>query len=129
MLNAFISTAFWKHLAEIVYEYNRDKSPKLFYYLLSTTDRKEKINQYLGNVSVNPIDCVCENFKNYSPNGEDFNPSNLNLPLNNEKRLTAASDMYDFFKHQLRYQMLISYKMQIFFEIGRSQKSYDENKF
>lgn len=86
MPNAFIRTAFCKHLPEIINECNRDKSSKLFFYLLSTADRTEKINQYLSNVSLNAIDCIYENFKNCSPKGEDFNPSDLNLPLDNEKR-------------------------------------------
>ena len=37
--------------------------------------------------------------KNYSPDGKDFSLSDLNFPLDIEKRLTTASTMYKFFKH------------------------------
>ena len=30
---------------------------KMFFFLPSTTDRKEKINQFFKNVSLHPIDC------------------------------------------------------------------------
>ena len=99
MPNAFISTAFRKHLSETINESNREKSSKLFFFLPSTTDRKEKINQYLNNVSLIPTDCIYENFKQYALKDKDFNPSYLNLPLDNEKHLIAADTTYNIFKH------------------------------
>ena len=99
MPNAFISTAFCKHLSEIINESNHEKSSKLFFFLPSTTNRKVKINQYLNNVSLTPIDCIYESFKQYSPKGKYFNSSDLNLPSDNEKHLIAADTMYNFFKH------------------------------
>ena len=85
MPNSLISTAIRKHLSEII--------------LPSTSDCKEKINQFLNKVSLTLIDCIYKNFKQYSPKGEDFNPSDLNLILDNKKRLVTANTTYNFFKH------------------------------
>ena len=97
MPNAFISTAFHKHLSKIINESNRQKSSKLHFFLCSTTNRKEKINQYL-NVFLTLIDCIYKKFKQYSPKCKDFNASDLNLTLGNEKRSIAPDAMYSFFK-------------------------------
>lgn len=34
----------------------KDEFSKLFVFLLSVTDKSEKINQYLNNVSIRPVD-------------------------------------------------------------------------
>ena len=62
---AFTCTTFRKHYEKIVDERYTRKSSNVFFYLPSTTDRKESINQYKNNVSLNPIDCDYENFKNF----------------------------------------------------------------
>lgn len=35
---------------------------KLYFFLLSVTDRSEEINQYLKNVSISPVDIKREEF-------------------------------------------------------------------
>ena len=34
----------------------KDEFSKLFFFLLSVTDRSEKVNQHLNNVSIRPVD-------------------------------------------------------------------------
>ena len=52
-----------KHMAEMLHEKSNAFS-KIFYFLPSTTDRKEKINQHL---SSHPIACLKEDFKKFVP--------------------------------------------------------------
>ena len=55
---AFISTSFKKHFHKIMNERRHNEEfSNVFFYLSSTTDRKEKINQHKDNVEVSPIDC------------------------------------------------------------------------
>ena len=56
--NAVISSCFKKHFHEFLNK-RREKEDfsSLFYYLPSTTNRKEKKNQFKDNMSLNPIDC------------------------------------------------------------------------
>ena len=48
----------------------------LFFYLPSTTDRSESINQYMDHVSLHPIDCPYESFR-HTKTGDDFVPQDL----------------------------------------------------
>lgn len=73
--NALIGTAFKKHMQEITNECSVETYSKVFFYLPSTTDRRESINHYMENVNVNPINCWYESFKDYSPTEEDFLPN------------------------------------------------------
>ena len=50
--------------------------PKLF-FLPSTTDRKENINELMKNVSVDSNNCTYENFMHYSSSEDEFIPQNL----------------------------------------------------
>ena len=50
----------------------REDSLKLFFYLASTTDQKEKINKLQENVQLHPNDCLYENFTLLSRKGETF---------------------------------------------------------
>ena len=43
----------------------------------STTDHKEKINKFFGNVNLHPIDCACNDFINYSDKNHLFLPHHL----------------------------------------------------
>ena len=54
--NAFISTSFKKHFNEIRNEKRNEDSSSLFFFLPSISDRKEVINQWKKNPSLNPID-------------------------------------------------------------------------
>lgn len=66
MSNAFVSAAFKPHFKEMIETHHRATfSKKLF--LPSTTDCKESIDQYLENVSLSPVDCLHEDFKELSP--------------------------------------------------------------
>ena len=54
--NAFISTSFKKHFNEIRNEKRNEDSSSLIFFLPSISDRKEVINQWKKNPSLNPID-------------------------------------------------------------------------
>ena len=69
----------------------------LFFDLPSTTDRKEKINQFVKNVFLHPIDCQYEDFKKHSQDQTDFRPQDLDSPDLN-KRLGAREIVINFFK-------------------------------
>ena len=45
---------------------------KLFGFLPSTTDKKERINEFFGNVNLHPIDCPHDDFVNYSSKNHSF---------------------------------------------------------
>ena len=74
----------------------RDDPSKLFYYLPSTTDRKETINQFRSNVQLHPINCLYEDFTGFSPKGKYFKPQDLDS-RNLEKRGPAKEVVLDFF--------------------------------
>ena len=40
---------------------------RTFFFLSFTTDRKEKLNKYFGNVNLHLIDCPSEEFSKYLP--------------------------------------------------------------
>ena len=63
--NIFQGTSFKKHRPMLLNEWSVKEYSTLFFYLPSTTDRKEKINQFVKNVSIHPIDCQYEDFKKY----------------------------------------------------------------
>ena len=71
--NAFASATFKRHYNTIADESDTKKMSRFFFYILSTTDRKESINKYKDNVLLNPIDFVYENFKNFSHKKMNFN--------------------------------------------------------
>ena len=62
--NIFQSTCFKKH-KDFLKSDDKGDSSTLFCYLPSTTDRKESVNQYNGNVQLHPIDCAYEKFLNF----------------------------------------------------------------
>ena len=70
---------------------------KMFFFLPSTTDRKEKLNQFFKNVSLHPIDCRYEDFRKYFVVGRDFCPQDLDS-TDLEKRLAAREIVLTFFK-------------------------------
>ena len=65
LLNIFQGTAFQKHAKMLIEERSAEDISQLF-FLPSTTDCKEKINKFFGNVHLHPIDCSYEDFSNYS---------------------------------------------------------------
>ena len=88
LLNIFLGTSFKKHHSMLLDERSVQEYSTLFFYLPSTTDRKENINQFVKNVSLHPIDCRYEDFKKYSRDQRDARPQDLDLPDLN-KRLAA----------------------------------------
>ena len=77
MPNVFKGTVFNAYSNEMLNERDRNKFSKIFFYLPSITDRKEKINQYRDQISLTPVDCKLERFADFSPEGYSFNPSHL----------------------------------------------------
>ena len=70
---------------------------KMFFFLPSTTDRKQKINQFSKFVSFHLIDCRYEDFQKYPTNGRDFMLPDLDS-LDLERRLAAREIAVKFFK-------------------------------
>ena len=98
ILNAIISTCFKKHFHEIMNERrHNEESSSLFFYLLSITDCKEKINQFRENVNLNPIDSSLELLSNFSPDKVDFKPHLLNSSMPG-KRDPQVELLYNFFR-------------------------------
>ena len=71
---------------------------KLFFILLTTTDHKDKINQFINNVQLHLIDNDYNDFATkYSSTKKDFNPSDLDSK-NERKRLEPREVLENFFK-------------------------------
>ena len=98
--NAFVSVAFKKHFEEIM---NGDRSESsssssLFYFLPSTSDRKEEINQHKNNVSLFPIDITVDFIESFSVERVSFKPDLLSS--SDEKERKPQTEMlYGLFKH------------------------------
>ena len=73
-------------------------SLKLFFFLPSNTDRKEKINKFFNNVHLHPIDCAYEDFSNYSLKKKTFYPQHLDQRFP-EEREAAKEINLSYFKH------------------------------
>ena len=86
-----------KHYKKIVDECYTRKSSDIFFYLPSTTDRKESINQYKDNVSLKTIDCNYENFENFHSEQKELYPQHLDLNVNDERRKVAVEILYNIF--------------------------------
>ena len=69
----------------------------MFFYLPSTTDRKESLNQHRDSVSLNPINCQHEDSKQFSSSKQDLFPNHLDYK--NEKGDIAVELMLNLFKH------------------------------
>ena len=75
--NIFQGTSFKKHNSVLLDQRTVQEYSKLFFFLPSTTDRKEKINQFQKSVSLHPIDCRYENFLKLSHRGVTVKPQDL----------------------------------------------------
>ena len=64
--NTFQDTSFKKHVPQLIEEKKPQDQSKLFFFLPSTTDRKEKINKFFGNVNLHLADCPYDDFVNYA---------------------------------------------------------------
>ena len=70
----------------------------MFCYLPSTTDRKESINQYKGNVQLHPIDCAYEKFPEFSSKQSNFFSHHLESADTKEREI-AREIVVNFMKH------------------------------
>ena len=96
--NIFQGTSLKEHNTMLLNERTvLQEHSKMFFFLPSTTDRKEKINQFFKNVSLHPVDFRYEYFRKYSAVGRDFCPQDLNS-ADLEKRLDAREIVLKFFK-------------------------------
>ena len=78
----------------------------------STTDRKEKINKFFGNVNLHPIDCLYEDFTKYSAKGFPFLPQDLESRATNEREI-AREIVLNFMKHMTEMSDSNWYEMPI----------------
>ena len=79
---------------------------RLFFFLPSTTDRKEKINRWVNNVNLHPINCLYDDFKNYATQGSDveksgIQPQDLGFHTVEQVRLSTRQCILNFMKHAL----------------------------
>ena len=63
----------------------------MFCYLPSTTDRKESLNQFKGNVQLHPINCALEKFEEFSSANSDFFPHYLQTSDPRERQVARES--------------------------------------
>ena len=95
--NIFQGTSFKKYYPMLLNEGQVQNFPTLFFFLPSTTDRKEKVNKFMTNVSLHPIDVRYEDFQKYSRNRIDFKPQDLDLTYF-DKKIAAREIVLNFFK-------------------------------
>ena len=97
--DAFTSTSFNKHYSEIMNERDSEDFSKFFYYLPSISDRKEAINQWKDNPSLNPFDVSYDFIQSFSPSEEvSFQPHLLNS-LDKKVREPQVKILRELFKH------------------------------
>ena len=97
--NAFVSVAFKNHFEKIINgDRSESSSSSLFYFLPSTSDRKEEINQHKNNVSLFPIDVTLDFIESFSVERVSFKPDLLSS--SDEKERKPQTEMlYGLFKH------------------------------
>ena len=96
--NIFQGTAFKKH-AEMLIEKKQNKELlKIFFFLPSTTDWKEKINTFFGNVNLHQIDSPYEGFVNYSVKSKTFFLHDLDSRSGSERE-AAKEIVWNYMKH------------------------------
>ena len=97
--NSFVSMCFKKQFPEVTEERQHgEKFSTLFFYLPSTTDCKEKINEFRDNVSLNPINCSLDFLNSFLPDSNvTFQPYLLNSN-DLEKRDPQTELLYKFFR-------------------------------
>ena len=99
--DAFVWTSFKKYFNEIKNE-KRGNENSLFFYLPSITDRKEGINQWKGNPSLNPVDFEISFIESFSSKNRKFQPHLLNS-TDFKKREPQVEMLYGLFKHMAQF--------------------------
>ena len=61
-------------------------SSKLFFFMPSAMDRKEKINKFFNNVHLHPIDCAYEDFSNHFLKKKNILPATSSFEISRRKR-------------------------------------------
>ena len=95
--NIFQGSSFKKHYPMLLNEGQVQDFSTLFFFLPSTTDRKEKINKFMTNVSLHHIDVRYEDFQKYSRNRIAFKPQDLDS-TDLEKKAAAREIVLNHFK-------------------------------
>ena len=96
--NAFSSVAFSKHFKKVLNKDQSEDSSSLFYFLPSTSDRKEEINQHKNNVSLSPIDVTVDLIESFSVEKVSFKPDLLSS--SDEKERNPQTEMlYGLFRY------------------------------
>ena len=97
--NAVIITSFKRHFREVLNgRRHNEEFSTLFYFLLSITDQKEKMNQHRDNVNLNPVDCRLDCLNSFSSDKEvTFRPDLLNS-ADAELRKPQIELLYRFFR-------------------------------
>ena len=96
--NIFQSTAFKQYTKMLIEEKATADLSKLFLFLPSTTNRKEKINKFFNNVLLHRIDCAYEDFSNYSLKNKTFYAQHLDSRFL-EERAAAKEVVSSYFRH------------------------------
>ena len=101
--NIFQGTAFKKHVPFLIKSKETECSSKLFFFLPSTVDRKEKINRWVNNVNLHPINYLYDDFKNYAPQSfeiqkKGIQPQDLDFHIQAVKSETREC-ILNFMKH------------------------------
>ena len=74
--NVFKGTAFNTYKLQN-YAESKARMSDIFFYLPSISDRKEEINRYRDQVALVPVTCTSADISKFSPEGYEFNPSDL----------------------------------------------------
>ena len=97
MPNIFKGTELKKHITQFLNERQMENFSKMIF---TTTDGRQKINQFMKNVSLHPINCICENFKQYFSSVDavdEFIPEDLDS-TDQQKRAIVSAIVLNFFK-------------------------------
>ena len=94
--NVFSSTTF-KKFNDFLLSTDKGEFSTLFYYLPSTTDRKEKINQFKSNVQLFPLTVEYEDFTNFNKGKRQFFPQHLDS-ADTELRSVARETVVNYMK-------------------------------
>ena len=79
--NIFKGTVFKEHAGMLV-----EESSDLFLFLPFTTDCKEKINKFFGNINLHPVDFPYDDFTSYSLTTTNFIDITLNQEIKQKER-------------------------------------------
>ena len=99
----FFTYGFSAEHASILYCYSRQSMPNVFKGTAFITDRKEGINRYRDQVALVPVTCTSADISKFSPEGYEFNPSDLDKDAEEEACCSARQTMYEIFKNAVKF--------------------------